>query len=223
MSSAPLSRVERVYLDIRGRIVGGEYAPGAPLSEAALTRIVRTSRTPIREALCRLREEGYVEQVPGRGFHVSRITVRLVQDTFEVRRLLEGTAAARAAEVSSPAAVLRLRQLAPVPYVVGDAASAKRAEQANTQFHLAVAEAGGNALLVDLVRHCLDQVARFMAHGAKLPNLQARASQEHQEIVDAVERHDPAAARDAMERHLDDCSRQFMHTLVRGGLRDVAV
>jgi DNA-binding GntR family transcriptional regulator len=223
MSSAVPSRVERAYLDIRGRIVAGEYPPGAPLSESALTRVVRTSRTPIREALCRLLEEGYVERVPGRGFHVSRITVRLVQDTFEVRRLLEGTAASRAAEISSPATVLRLRQLAPVPYAVGDPSAASRADQANAQFHLAVAEASGNALLADLVQRCLDQITRFMAHGAKLPNLQARASQEHHEIVDAVEKRDPASAREAMERHLDDCSRQFMHTLVRGGLRDVAV
>jgi len=161
--------------------------------------------------------------VPGRGFQVSRITVRLVQDTFEVRRLLEGTAAARAAEVAARETVSRLRHLAPVPFVAGDALAAKRAEKANAEFHVAVAEASGNALLVDLVERCLGQVARFMAHGAKLPNLNARASQEHNEIVDAVERRDSAAARDAMERHLDDCSRQFMHTLVRGGLRDVAV
>ena len=223
MSELAPSRRERAYLDIRGRIVAGEYPPGAPLSESALTRVVRASRTPIREALCRLLEEGYVERVPGRGFHVSCITVRLVQDTFEVRRLLEGTAAARAAEVAARETVSRLRHLAPVPFVAGDALAAKRAEKANAEFHVAVAEASGNALLVDLVERCLGQVARFMAHGAKLPNLNARASQEHNEIVDAVERRDSAAARDAMERHLDDCSRQFMHTLVRGGLRDVAV
>src|SRR5262249_28470794 len=149
MSELAPSRRERAYLDIRGRIVAGEYPPGAPLSESALTRVVRASRTPIREALCRLLEEGYVERVPGRGFQVSRITVRLVQDTFEVRRLLEGTAAARAAEVAARETVSRLRHLAPVPFVAGDLGAAKRAEKANAEFHLAVAEASGNALLVD--------------------------------------------------------------------------
>jgi DNA-binding GntR family transcriptional regulator len=213
-----LSRVETAYLEIKNRIMSGEYAPGAPLSESALSRVMEASRTPIREALCRLLEEGYVERFHGRGFHVSRITVQVLQDTFEVRRLLEGTAARRAAELVKPATIMRLRELAPM-IVPG-----RSSEQANTLFHMAVAEASGNALLVDLVQHCLSQIARVMAGTprASQPVL-ARGTQEHQAIVDAIAQGDSEAAARAMQAHLDDCSHQFMQTLVRGELRNIAI
>src|SRR5262249_51045425 len=223
MTSSPVTRMDRAYLDIRHRIVTGMCRPGAPLSESALARLVQASRTPIREALCRLLEEGYVERVPGRGFQVARITVKVVRGTFQVRRRLEAPAAAPAGEVGRPSAGRRLRQLALVPPDNGDPASLRRAALANERFHLAVAEASGNALLVDLVRNCLDQVTRFMAHGTLLRGASQRATEEHLDVVRAIEKRDAAAAREAMERHLDECSRDCMQALLQGGEGDIAV
>jgi len=150
----PSSRRDHAYLEIKRRIVHGELAPGMPLSEVELARQIRTSRTPVREALSRLLEEGYVERVPARGYFVTPITVTLIQNVFEVRRLLEGAAAARAAEFADPAAIARLRALATCEYAGEDAASFRKAAEANGAFHLAVAQASRNAIIVDLVRHC---------------------------------------------------------------------
>lgn len=211
------TRVERAYHDIKNRIMSGEYPPGAPLSESALTRVIEASRTPIREALCRLVEEGYVERVQGRGFHVSRITIQVLQDAFEVRRLLEGTAARRAAELANPTVVARLRRLAPLQ------APGWQAEHSNTKFHLAIAEVSRNALLVDLVQHCLVKIERVMAHGVQVPDLMALATREHLAIVDAIAAGDGNRASAAMEHHLDGCSEQLMQLLVRGGLRNIAI
>jgi DNA-binding GntR family transcriptional regulator len=209
-------------LDIRQRIVRGAYPPGAPLSDVELARACGSSRTPVREALCRLLEEGYVERIPGRGFYVTQITMKLVQDTFEVRRLLEAQAAACAAERSSPATLMRLRQLAPIPAGVGPEAR-EAAQDANARFHLGVAEASGNTVLFGLVQNCLDQVNRFMALGVPLQTVQARGSAEHMAIVDAIENRDRAAATLAMERHLDDCRQEYMRALLRGESQDIAV
>ena len=222
MTSTRTSRVEEAYLDLRQRIVTGSFAPGAPLSESELARKSHLSRTPIREALCRLVEEGYVERIPGRGFHVARITMKLIQDTFEVRRLLEGQAAACAAERHDAPMLLRLRQLAPLPAPIGEEGR-RAARETNALFHMAVAEASGNSLLIELVQHCLDQVDRFMAHGIRLQTVASETTAEHIEIVDAVGRRDTAAAGQAMERHLDVCRSQFMQALVRGERHDIAV
>ena len=110
------TRVEHAYLGIKHRIVQGIDAPGTPLLETVLAQHLQTSRTPVREALARLLEEGYVEHVPGRGYFVTPITVTLIQDLFEVRRLLEGAAAARAAELADAAAIARLHELAGFEY-----------------------------------------------------------------------------------------------------------
>lgn len=219
MLRARTSRVEAAYLDIRQRIVGGTYPQGSPLSESELARTSGISRTPVREALCRLLEEGYVERIAGRGFYVSRITVKLIQDTFEVRRVLEAQASACAAERHDPETLLRLRQLAPLPAGQGRQAS----QEANTRFHVAVAVAAGNSVLLDLVQKCLDQVDRFMSLGISLQTAQSQGTAEHVAIVEAIGRRDPEGASRAMERHLDDCRLQYMQALVRGERQDIAV
>ena len=222
MLLARTSRVEAAYQDIRQRIVRGVYAQGAPLSDSELARTCGISRTPVREALCRLLEEGYVERIPGRGFYVSRVTVKLIQDTFEVRRVLEARASACAAERHDPATLPRLRELAPIPSGQG-AKGRQAAQEANTRFHLAVAEAAGNSVLLGLVQNCLDQVDRFMSLGISLPTAQSRGSAEHLAIVEAIGQRDPEAAAEAMVRHLDDCRLQYMQALVRGERHDIAV
>jgi DNA-binding GntR family transcriptional regulator len=223
MVSAPENRRDQAYLEIKRRIVHGDFGPGMPLSESKLAELFHTSRTPVREALSRLIEERYVERVAGRGYSVAPITVELIQNLFEVRRLLEGAAAARAAERADAALVRRLRAVTAFEYQPEDAASFKSATDANAEFHLEVCRAGGNALFLDLVRHCLDQVTRLIALGVDYEPLQESASDEHRRVVDAIERRDPQAAQEAMERHLDGSSERMMEALVRGGVRAVTV
>jgi DNA-binding GntR family transcriptional regulator len=217
------SRRDQAYEGIKERIVQGELGPGMSLSESRLARLLRTSRTPVREALSRLAEERYVQRIPGRGYTVTPVTVELIQNLFEMRRLLEGAAAARAAELRGNAFVERLRELGAFEYDPRDAKSFKRAAEANTAFHLAVARAGQNSMLVDLVRQCLDQVTRLVALGMDHQGLQVNASEEHRAVIEAIARRDPEEARRAMERHLDGSRRRTMDALVQGEIRAVTV
>src|SRR5215471_16078412 len=107
--------VERAYRDLKSAIVEGRYRPGASLSEVGLASEHGMSRTPIREGLARLWQEGYLDRVVGHGYFVARVTVQQIHDTLDVRRLLEGAAAARAAELATPEDIENLRRLARVP------------------------------------------------------------------------------------------------------------
>jgi len=215
--------VDRAYLGIKHRIVQGLDAPGTPLLESVLAKRWSASRTPIREALTRLLEEGYVEKLPGRGFFVAHVTMTLIRDLFEVRRLLESAAAGRAAKLADAAAIAQLHELAAVEPRPGDPASFVKVAEANTQFHVGVALASRNAIFVDMVRHCLDQVARLIALGLDSSALQATARAEHEAVAETIARRDPAAAREAMERHLDHCSERMLEGLVRGEVRALTV
>ena len=73
------------------------------------------SRTPVREGLARLWQERYLDRVAGHGYFVARVTVQSIHDTFDVRRLLEGAAAACAAELATAEEIQLLRQLAVLP------------------------------------------------------------------------------------------------------------
>jgi DNA-binding GntR family transcriptional regulator len=217
------SQVERVYAELKREIVDGRYSPGVPLAEGVLSQRHRASRTPIREALTRLAEEGYVHKVQRRGFSVAPVTLKAIQDMFEIRRLVEGAAAARAAEVASAAEARALAALARADYAVRDPASYRRAQDANSAFHLAVAAASHNGMLRDLVQQCLGQMRRFMSLGIDFSVLQETAAREHRAIAAAIRRRQAETARVAMEKHLDACSDLMMSAVVRGQVDAIAM
>lgn len=215
---ADTSQVDRAYASIKAGIIDGRYPPGAPLSEPLLATTHGMSRTPIREGLSRVWQEGYLDRVPGRGYFVARVTVASINDTFDVRRLLEGAAAARAAELATPDAVSVLRELAQSP-----ARDYREAEIANARFHLALARMARNTLATELIERCLAQIDRFLSLGASPSQFQTGAAEAHLLIVDAIARHDAVAAKTLMEDHLDCGSNRMKDALVRGAIHGVGV
>jgi DNA-binding GntR family transcriptional regulator len=213
--------VERAYRSLKADIVAGRYRPGEPLSEVSLGREHGMSRTPIREGLARLWQEGYLERVVGHGYFISRVTVQQIHDTFDVRRLLEGAAAARAAELATDEAIEHLRELASAAPGVPD--DYRASEQANLSFHLAIAACARNTLALELIERCLAQVDRFISLGVSFGAFMETVSEAHLEIVDAIARRDPAAARARMEAHLDCGSRLMKDALLRGRLSGVGL
>lgn len=217
------SQVERVYQEIKWRIVYGTYKPGAHLSEATLARVHHASRTPVREALARLSEEQYVVWDAGRGYLIAPVTVSAIRDTFQVRRLLEGAAAATAADMATPDEIRHMATLAEYHYVAGNVESYRQALARNLEFHLAVAGGSHNELLVDFIRQCLMQTDRVISLGADFKPFEEGSAEEHEAIVSAIERRDAVRARSAMEQHLDRASRLMMDNVLRGSIRGVAL
>ena len=215
-------QLERVYQQIKWRIVYGNYPPGKVLSESVLARVHGSSRTPVREALSRLAEEGYVDRMPRKGCIVAPITLIAIQNTFDVRRVLEGTAAEKAAERGDADAVARIRALADYPEFETTTESYRTRLGANAQFHIAVAATGQNGFLVDLVRHCLMQHNRVLSLGLDFP-VHPTSVVEHHQIVDAISRRDAPGARQAMDHHLDGAHRLVMDFLMRGRIRGIAL
>jgi DNA-binding GntR family transcriptional regulator len=235
MSRLPVteaSQVDRAYHNIKVGIIEGRYRPGAPLSEVVLAREHGMSRTPVREGLARLWQERYLDRVVGHGYFVARVTVQSIHDTFAVRRLLEGAAAAAAANVASPEEIEQLRRLAVLPQTVASDARRSRsdapveyrdAESANVRFHMAIAAAARNGLALELIERCLAQVDRFMSLGVHFGPFQEGATEAHLAIVDAIARRDPDGARTRMEEHLDCGSRLMKDALLRGQLAAVGL
>ena len=214
------THVERAYAEIRHRIVGGEYPPGQPLSEVTLAQAHGMSRTPVREALSRLCHERYVERLSGRGFFVARVTVQAIHETYEVRRLVEGWAAARVAERATPDLIARLRALAERQ---DDEVTGVEAGNNNRRFHLAVAAAAGNNLAADLIEQTLAQIDRFITLGVGFAPFKTGSGAAHSEIVGAIEARNPDDARARMEEHLDRGLALMREAVVGGAFSGVSV
>lgn len=216
-----VTQAERVYHEIRQRILEAHYRPGTHYSEAVLARVHHASRTPVREALGQLLEQGYVEHEVGRGWSVAPVTLARIRDTFEVRRLLETAGAARAAELATEAEVAAMRALAADATEVTDRGSYLAALAHNLRFHLAVATASHNEMLVDLVHRCLTHMDRVLALGIDYKPFQEVSSVHHQAIVDAIAARDAGRAHTAMAQHVDESGDLLMRAVVSGVVRGV--
>jgi DNA-binding FadR family transcriptional regulator len=226
----PIQAVEtrRLYRQIAEQIAelirAGEYPPGARLPpERDLARQLRVSRPSVREALIALEVEGYVEVRIGSGVYVTRAgqraaAPRLAADSgpFEVihaRRLIESECAALAARDGTAAQIRAIKQAFERLMRAPDGRSNEATLEDDRRFHQCIAEASNNSALVMVVGVLWEQrmgplFMQLENHFTK-PSTWATVNEEHRAILDAIAGRDPAKARAAMRRHMDNAARRF--------------
>lgn len=195
--------VREIYAAIRRDIVRLQLRPGARLSENELAERFGISRTPVREALIRLVEDGLIEVLPQRGSFVRRISLQAVRQARFVRQALEIAIVREAAERGLAGQYLENARahIAAQEAAAGDPAAFTEADDA---FHRNFAEAIGLGdvwLVVEREKVQFDRI-RFLTLPAitPVPVLVAQ----HRAILAAIEQRDPAAAEVAMRRHLSE-------------------
>jgi DNA-binding GntR family transcriptional regulator len=193
-----LGEVERVYHILRDWLITAKLPPGEFLSEADLAEKCGTSRTPVREACTRLMQDKWLSRIRRKGFLVTPISVRDIVDMYQYRKLLECFAAEKAAQTASAEQNLELRSLVAVENnPVAQLADILRANEA---FHRRLSELAGNQRVVS-------QLSLTLAYVTRLDTLCTQTVPGwigHTEILRAIEMHQPAEARHAMEIHIDD-------------------
>lgn len=173
---------------ISADILRGEFPPGSRLREEQLAAAYRVSRTPVREALIELSTTGLVELIPNRGAMVLTLTLADVREVYEVRALLEGEAAGRAARVATHEL---LSDLARACDRLAALHAAPAAEQlaADTAFHYRIADASGNALLARLVRQVSAIPEAYRSLIAYTVADMREAERQHRDIAAELGRH----------------------------------
>ncbi|MGQ9555178.1 MAG: GntR family transcriptional regulator [Anaerolineae bacterium] len=213
---AATGRKDEVYLDLRKRIMAGELLPGTQMSPPELAQRYSVSRTPVRDALNTLAQEGLVEVVPRRGYFVSRITVRDVEEIFEMRLILETASAELATARISDALIERLAHLSS-RYVAGNIESYKAYLDENRQFHLAVAQAAGNRLLVEALARIFDQMQRFLILRLDLSDDADDMLAEHYLLLEAFRQRDAQRAKEAMRVAIEHARDAVLESIFRHG------
>jgi DNA-binding GntR family transcriptional regulator len=143
-------------------------APGQIVSERELARRYGINKTPIREALVQTCHDGLMQRLPGRGYIVAPITIKDIQDLFDLRLVLELTAAEQAAKNPEPGLIDQLKKMSEVTYNLDDPESHIFFLQTNRKFHITLAEAAGNRRLVDMLEDLLNQMERLFHLGLRL-------------------------------------------------------
>lgn len=186
---------------IRQAIVGGTYAPGARLKEEELARELGISRTPVREALLVLQAEGLVEAAPNRGATVRVHDAGDLDDLYQLRALLEGYAARRAAARATKTLVRALWTSCDRFEEVSDA-DVRALVKENLVFHNAILEAAGSARVASMVRKVIELPLVYKSYIWYSPEQRRISSHYHRQIARAVEMHDAERAELVMKEHV---------------------
>ena len=199
----PIGVLER----LRGLILTGEYGPQERLIEEQLAERLGVSRTPIRQALTMLEAEGLVELAPNRGATVCSFTVEDVWDIYDLRAVLEGHAARRAASRIRKGELARLRGLAlemeGLPGRFADHEEEIRALVAlNQEFHGVIVEASRNKRLQRLINRTVEIPLMFKAFFWYTPHERVISNHYHRQILHALEDGDADRAEIVMREHV---------------------
>jgi DNA-binding GntR family transcriptional regulator len=211
------SLTETAYAVLRERIITGELAPGTDVSEPELAEQLSVSKTPVREALARLCVEGFMEAYPRRGYRVTPVTIKGMNDLFAIRGMLEGTAAALAAKNLSDAELDSLERLADVSYEIGEEVSIKTFVDSNQEFHAAIAQGSRNPRLYALVMSHLEECARLFYMGARIRDINPETNDDHHRVLAVLRQRDPEKARDAIVEHNENTRQGILDALVATG------
>jgi DNA-binding GntR family transcriptional regulator len=191
-----------VYRELHAAIVSMQLKPGTPLNEKALTERFGISRTPVREALIRLVEDGLVNIYPQSGTFVAPIPTSLIPEAVVIRKALEGATVEKAANCATAEDVARLDEILARQRFLAERQDMNGFHEADETFHETVADIAGYPGIWNYMKPVKVQIDR--ARRMTLPALgrMQHVIGEHEIIRDAIAAHDATAACDAMKIHL---------------------
>lgn len=201
----PIARVttaDAVYAQLHAAISRMTLLPGTPLQEKALTERFGVSRTPVREALIRLAEEGLVDIFPQSGTFVSRVPIDAIPEVVVIRQALEDAAIRRTAKIAGTVDIARLDAILAQQRQLAELDDFDAFHEADEAFHEAIARIAGYPTMSRLLRQVKVQINRARRLTLPVEGRMRHVVGEHEVIRDAIAGHDISAARAAMKSHL---------------------
>lgn len=191
------------YERIKRAIFYGVLEPGEFLTETALAQWCDVSRTPVREALRRLEQDGLVVR-KNRGMVVYERGHEEILELYDVRILLESTASSQAAQHRSATDLALMRRVLTAMLDMDEASPVEKA-RANAEFHAVIWRASRNRTMIDLLERInLRLGARYPATTLAYPGRWESANAQHSALVEAIEAKDGTAASDVALQHFKD-------------------
>jgi DNA-binding GntR family transcriptional regulator len=202
----------KAYEVLKDRVIGGAYAPGAQLKEVHIARELEISRTPVRAALKRLVDDGLATADANRGVRVAEWTESDIEETFELRAMLEAHGAALAARRGGPKLVATLDELneqMAKAIARGGTDLPEQLAQINSQFHWAILGASGSPRLRSMLDGLIDMPLVIRSHHISTPQEKLQSLQHHRDLAVAIGSSDTDLARQVMVLHLRIAANRF--------------
>lgn len=222
---------QQIHDQLLGRILRRELEPGERISPPEIAAALGVSITPVRDAVNQMAAEGLVTVMPRRGTVVSPVSIRDIEELYEIRLMIEPQAAEAAASRATPGEIAHVQELAE-RLEAGPPAGTSGVEDleaylqeiaTDAELHAAVVRAAHNVRLDTLYDGLRTHVLIARAVFPRLYRGQPHRRGEHQRIVDAIAAHDGGAARDAMAAHLRQALADTLRHVEEAGGKTKAV
>jgi DNA-binding GntR family transcriptional regulator len=201
------SLTEKAYRAISSAIARLELKPGEALTQDRLAKWLSISRTPVREALRRLEQDGIIQTAPGRGLVVTELTLKDAEDLLEMLAVLDTHAAYLAAQRRTQEQAEQLREIAQALLEAAERNDIEGWEKIDHPYHETLLDASGNQFLRRSIQDVRRRLQRLTYHLAIQPEHLIAGSHEHVALADAIYDRQPEVAAATMRQHLE-----IMHT-----------
>ena len=192
----------KVFQQLKSSILAGEFENGAELREVSLAKKLGVSRTPIREALRQLEQEGLVEIYPNRGAYVKGITYKDVEDIFRIRARLEGLCAEMAVSSITQEQLDKLEEIILLSKFYEEKKDMEHLLKMDSQFHEVLFESCGSKMLEHQLKDYHQYVQNARLRSLKRQERARKSTQEHEEILLAIKDRDAKRADELATRHI---------------------
>ena len=185
---------DQAYQAILTDILTLKLDPGSQIAQSQLMENYDFGITPVREALKRLEAEGFVRTIPRFGYIVTPVTVKDVEDMYEMRIILERAGVRLAIQRATDFQIKQLQKFTEMTYVYKDTESYQRFLVKNNAFHYSIAVAGGNRKLAETLLNLLNQMIRIFNLGLDLQDSAEEMRTEHVALIKAIQSRDSTLA-----------------------------
>jgi DNA-binding GntR family transcriptional regulator len=204
--------VNETYTTLFNRIIQGVYPANTRLKEDELAEEFKVSRTPIRETLRLLQQDGLLEILPNRGARVYGFTVDDLEDIYEIRRVLEVLALDFAAPTMSINGLVELREAVETSKDLDDA---QKHAELDARLHGYIIESCRRRRLINMLNQLFHLMQTFRELGFRDAQVKKSTYDEHLELIDALSVRDIPLAREVLARHIANSKNRILQKVVK--------
>ena len=212
-NESKLSVDQRVYLNIKDKIMSTQFHPGENLHEDSLRTEFKVSRTPVRMALCRLEQEGLVSHKSRLGYFVRNIRLSDIQSLFQVREYLEVPSVQLACKNATEEELRNFKSFVNEYDKVLSKKDIEVSISMGVDFHYRIAIMSKNEILCDFVKKLNEKISIVARIIYQSENHMEKSQTEHNEIMDAIVERDEEKAKELAKEHIRQSSKRFMLSL----------
>lgn len=203
------SRADYVFDTLENEILSGVYHSGDILTELRLCERLNVSRTPVREALNRLKQENLLEETV-HGMSVIGVTEQDLLDIYEIRKRIEGYATGLCAKIITPAQLSELQEIVDLQEFYTDRGVAANIRDTDTRFHEMIYSFCGSRMFQATLSDLHRKVQKYRKISVENPTRAHTAMQEHRNILNALLRHDSADAEYLAVLHIENAKKNIV-------------